>query len=446
MPRNNSIGSSRAPLKLFSRVIDAARSWFRTEIQLRSPTKPSPHPGLSFTEFVASVAVIQATVALSIDMMIPALGQIGAAMHLGSSNERQVVITAFLLGFGIAQLFYGMVADRFGRRPVLLFALSLYVLCSFGAAAAHSFFWLLVARGVQGVGAAGAQVASISIIRDCYSGRRMAQVNSLSFMAFLAAPIFAPSMGQLVLMIAPWQAIFVGLGGYAALVTCWMAWRLPETQNAMDRRSIAWEEVWSALRLTLSDRMSVGYTLIVTALLGGWLGFINSAQQVFADVFFVPKLFPAIFAACSICMAAAALTNSRLVQRVGMRPLTHFALFGFLLVSLLQAGMALSGHDRLVEFAVLQSAMMLCFGLLAGNCNAISMEPLGHIAGTAASVLGFISTLGAALIGLFIGQQFNGTLIPLTSGLCICGILGIVLVFWAEQGKLFLNRGDITDT
>jgi len=392
---------------------------------------------MSFREFVACIAFIQATVALAIDMMIPALGQIAAAMRVGAANERQWVITAFLFGFGAAQLLYGLLADRFGRRKVLLFALCLYVLCGFGAAFAPGFGWLIMARVAQGVGAAGAQVLSVSIVRDCYAGRRMAQVNSLSFMVFLAAPIFAPSIGQLVLLIAPWPAIFVGLALYGALMTIWVAWRLPETQHAQDRRPIAWDEAAAALHLTLTNRMSLGYTLGSTFLFGGWLGFINSAQQVFAGVFGVPRLFPAIFAACSICMAIAALTNARLVERMGMRRLAHGALCGFILVAFAQAGMALGGHDRLLTFALLQSAMMLCFGLMAGNFGAISMEPLGHIAGTAASVQGFISTIGATCIGFFIGQNFNGTLVPLTLGFCVCSLLGLLAVILAERGVLF---------
>jgi DHA1 family bicyclomycin/chloramphenicol resistance-like MFS transporter len=395
---------------------------------------------MSFREFVTCVAVIQATVALAIDMMIPALGQIAAGMHVVAANQRQWVISAFVMAFGAAQLLYGVVADRFGRRPVLLFALGLYVVCAFAAAFAPGFGWLLAARAMQGVGAAGAQVLSVSIVRDCYAGRRMAEVNSLSFMVFLGAPIFAPSIGQLVLLVAPWPAIFLGLAVYGALVTGWIAWRLPETQHPEDRRLMAWAEISAAVRLTLTNRMSLGYTLGSTALFGSWLGFINSAQQVFAVVFGVPKLFPLIFATCSICMAVAALTNARLVERLGMRRLAHTAFLGFAVVAAAQAGMAVSGHDTLLVFTLLQAAMMLCFGLLAGNCGAIAMEPLGHIAGTAASVGGFISTLGAAVIGFFIGQMFNGSLVPLALGFCLCSLLGVVAVLVAERGRLFGQR------
>jgi MFS transporter, DHA1 family, multidrug resistance protein len=403
-------------------------------------TDPAPHPGLSFRAFVTTIAVIQAVVALSIDMMVPALGQIASALHAGAGNERQWVITVFVLAFGAAQLLYGLAADKFGRRPVLIFSLALYSLGSFLAAMAPSFALLLLARACQGTGAAGAQVVSVSVVRDCYAGRRMAQVNSLSFMVFLIAPILAPSLGQALLLIAPWQSIFTALGIYGGLITGFIALRLPETQHAGDRTGMNLGEFTTAIRLTLTNRMSLGYTVGGMLLLGAWLGFINSAQQVFADIFHLPKLFPIIFAACALCMAAAALINARLVERFGMRRLAHTAMLGFIATSAIQAGFALSGHDPILTFALIQASMMFSFGLLAGNCGAISMEPLGHIAGTAASVQGFINMLGAALIGIYIGQNFNGTLVPLTLGFFVCGVLALVTVFVAEGGRLFRSH------
>lgn len=358
-------------------------------------------------------------------------------MHVGAGNERQWVITTFVLAFGGAQLLYGLAADKFGRRPVLIFSLALYTLCSFTAALAPSFALLLLARAGQGFGAAGAQVLSVSVVRDCYAGRRMAQVNSLSFMVFLTAPILAPSFGQALLLIAPWQSIFAALGIYGGLITLWVALRLPETQHAEDHTGMNWSEFATAIRLTLVNRMSLGYTLGAMLLLGAWLGFINSAQQVFAEVFHVPELFPIIFAACAICMAAAALLNARLVERIGMRRLAHTAMIGFIITSAAQAAAAISGHDNLLTFTLIQATMMFSFGLLAGNCGAISMEPLGHIAGTAASVQGFINMSGAALIGIFIGQNFNGTLIPLSLGFLASGLLALATVTAAEGGKLF---------
>ncbi len=404
---------------------------------------PAPHPGLSFPGFVATIAFIQAVVALSIDMMVPALGQIAADLHVAAGNERQYVITAFVLSFGVSQLAYGLAADKYGRRKLLIFALGLFSASSFAAALAPDFAWLLLARVAQGLGAAGAQVLSVAVVRDCYAGRRMARVNSLAFMVFLTAPIIAPSLGQALLLLAPWPAIFVALGAYGTPMTIWVGLRLPETQPAQDRTGMALAEYREALWLTLRNPMSLGYTLGGMLLLGAWLGFINSAQQVFATVFLLPKLFPIIFATLSIFMASAALLSAKLVDRLGMRRLAHGAILGFILTAALQATAAASGHDTLLVFALIQSGTMFCFGLLAGNANAIAMEPLGHVAGTAASVQGFINMAGAGLIGIYIGQSFNGTILPLSAGFCICGLLCFACVAVAERGRLFMQRATV---
>lgn len=396
-----------------------------------------PHPGLSFGAFVATIAVTQVIIALAIDMMIPALGDIALSFHQSHGNARQWVIAAFIISFGISQLFYGIVADRFGRKPILLLCLGVYALSSFAAAIAPDFAVLLAIRAVQGAAAAGAQVMVTACIRDCYSGRLMAKVNSLSFMVFLSAPVVAPWLGQQLLKVAPWQSIFVALGLYAGLIALWVVWRFPETMHAQDRRPVAWNAFSEAVQQTLSNRISLGYTLAGMFLLSGWLGFIYSAQQVFTSVFHALKLFPAIFALCAVSMAVAALINSRLVERVGMRRLSHGALFGFLLAAIVQAVAVYTGWASLWHFTLVQIIMMFGFGLLEGNLPALSMEPLGHIAGTAAAIQGFIIMSGSAFIGIFIGLQFNGSLWPLTCGFCLCGVLTLGAILWAERARLF---------
>lgn len=392
---------------------------------------------MGMREFIICMAAIQASGALAIDVMVPALGQMAVSLHLGDGNERQWVISAFLLAIAAGQLVYATLADSFGRRRALLVGLGLYALGSFAAALAPNFTVLLVARAVQGLGSAGTGVLSTAIVRDCYAGRRMAQINSLTFMVFLGAPIVAPSLGQALLRVAPWPAIFVALVLYAVGIALWVAVRLPETQHVEDRHPVAVAPTLAALRLILSTRVALGYTAAFMLLLGAWLGFIDSAQQVFAQVFHVLPLFPAIFASCSLSMAAAALLNARLVERLGMRRLAHAALLGFGVVALAQVGAALSGHDTLWVFAVLQGFMMFGFGLFAGNCGAIALEPLGHVAGTAAAVQGFATTLGATLIGAFIGQGFDDSLVPLCLGFVVCGAGALVVTLWTERGRLF---------
>ncbi len=400
-------------------------------------TENSPHPGMGTKQFVAMIAAIMATNAVAIDSMLPALGQIGASLGLTEANERQWVITAYLLGFGAAQIFYGTLADRFGRRKILFLALGIYALASLACAFSHSFEALISARLVEGLGAAGTRVLAISIVRDCYEGRKMARVMSLSLLVFLGVPVLAPSLGQVIMFVAPWPAIFGFLAVYAVAVMVWVARKLPETLRPADRRPIVFGNILAAARITLGNRVSVGYTLALTLVIGSWFGFINSAQQVFADIFQQPRLFTLIFAMIAGGIAAASIVNARLVNRLGSRKIAHTALLAFVALAAAQTILAIDGRDTLVNFALLQVAMMFCFGLMMGNFGAMAMESLGHVAGSAASLQGLISTLGAALIGLFIGQSFNGTMVPLTNGFTLCSALALTAVIWAERGKLF---------
>jgi DHA1 family bicyclomycin/chloramphenicol resistance-like MFS transporter len=409
-------------------------------MDLNLSVKNNPHPSMGFKQFVAMIAALMATNALAIDSMLPALGKIGSALGLSAANERQWVITAYLLGFGVAQIIYGTLADRYGRKRVVLVALTIYIAASLAAASSRSFEVMMLARVVQGIGAAGTRVLAVSIVRDCYEGRRMARVMSLSFLVFLGVPILAPSLGQLIMLVAPWPGIFVALALYASVIMVWIGRKLPETLHPADRRPIKFASVIGAARTTLSNRLSLGYTLAMTLVVGGMFGFINSAQQVFTDVFHEPRLFTLIFAAIAGAIAVASLMNARLVDRLGSRKISHTALLGFIAIAAVHACVALGGHETIWSFAILQAAMMFCFGLMVGNFGAMSMEPLGHIAGSAASIQGFFSTVVGALIGFFIGQSFAGTVVPLTLGFALCSVAALVVVFLAEGGRLFRTR------
>jgi DHA1 family bicyclomycin/chloramphenicol resistance-like MFS transporter len=401
------------------------------------PSAASPHPGMGFRQFVAIVGAMMATNALAIDSMLPALPAIGQALGIASENQRQWIITAYLLGFGVAQIIYGPLADRFGRKPVLLVGLGIYVLGSLLATLTGHFDTMLLARIVQGVGAASTRVLAVSIVRDCYSGRKMAQVMSLSFIVFLAVPVIAPSVGQLIVLFGPWRWIFLFLALFGMTIALWAAMKLPETLHPQDRTLISPGRIIHAFRVVLTNRLAVGYMLAMTMLLGSLFGFINSAQQVFVDTFNAPGLFTTIFALVAVAMALASLLNARLVGRFGTRRISHTMLFGYIAFAVAHAALALSGHEELWSFAVLQAGMMFCFGLTGPNFGSMAMEPLGHIAGTASSVQGFVTTVGGALIGFMIGQQFNGTTVPLMLGFAICGILALAMVLVAEGGRLF---------
>ncbi len=392
---------------------------------------------LGFKEFVTLIATVMAVNALAIDTMLPALPEIGDTVGIASESERQWIVTSYLLGFGVAQLFFGTLSDRFGRKPVLLAGLAGYFLFSVVCAAAGSFEVLMLARVMQGICAAATRVLAISIVRDRYAGRQMARVMSLVFIVFLAVPIIAPSLGQLIMLFAPWRWIFGMLAVYSAATLVWVALRLPETIHAEDRMAISAANVLSAVRLTLTTRAAVGYMIAVAFVFGGMFGYLNSAQQIFADIFAVPKLFPSIFALIAGALGVASLVNSRIVGRLGMRVVSHSALFGYIAVAAVHAAVAYMGFENIWTFVALQAALMFCFGLMGANFNALAMEPLGHVAGTASSIQGFVTTTGGALLGFIIGQQFNGSTVPLTLGFLALGISALIATLITERGRLF---------
>ena len=392
---------------------------------------------IGFKEFVSMIALVMAVNALAIDTMLPALPEIGDAIGIPTESGRQWIVTSYLLGFGGAQLIFGTISDRFGRRPVLLFGLAGYFVFSVMSALAGSFESMMVARVLQGICAAATRVLAISIVRDRFAGRQMARVMSLVFIVFLAVPIIAPSLGQLIMVFLPWRWIFGMLAIYSAAVFVWVTMRLPETIHPEDRRPISLKNIGFAVRLTLTNRFAVGYMAAVTFMFGGMFGYLNSAQQIFADIFQVPKLFPSIFALIAGALGVASLVNSRIVERVGMRVVSHSALVAYLGVAALHLAVALLGFENVWTFVILQAGMMFCFGLMGANFNALAMEPLGHVAGTASSIQGFTTTTAGAVLGFIVGQQFNGSTIPLSTGFLVLGLIALIAVMITEKGKLF---------
>ncbi|GAA2823794.1 DHA1 family bicyclomycin/chloramphenicol resistance-like MFS transporter [Aminobacter aminovorans] len=393
-------------------------------------------------EFIALAAALMAVNALAVDIMLPALQQIGAALNVESENHRQYVITAYFAGLALALLAYGPISDQFGRRKPLLVGLGIYVLAAFAAAFAPSFETLLLLRFVQGIGAASTRVIAVSVVRDRFGGRQMAEIMSLIFMVFMVVPVVAPAMGQIVMLFSEWHMIFIVMAVSALAITLWAAIRLPETMHPEDRRPLSVLSIARGFRTVLTTRMSLWYTLASMTIFGALFGFINSAQQVYVGLYGLGVWFPAVFAAIAGMMSVSSFLNSRLVVKFGMRKLSHGALIGFLLVSAIWLVWSLTGPVPFPAFIVLFALAMFQFGWIGSNFNSISMEPLGHIAGTASSVQGFMQTLGGGMIGAAIGQSFDGTTVPLAIGFCGVASIGLVMVLIAEKGKLFRGHHD----
>jgi DHA1 family bicyclomycin/chloramphenicol resistance-like MFS transporter len=392
---------------------------------------------LSRPEFVALIAAIMSLNALAIDVMLPALPHMGDALGVADENSRQYVVSVYMMGFGVGQLLVGPLSDRFGRRAPLLVGIATYVLAAVLAAFAPSFGTLLAFRLLQGLGAASTRIVATAVVRDRFSGRAMAEVMSLAFMVFMVIPIVAPSIGEILLLTGPWQGIFFFMGGLALVFGAWAMLRLPETLDQGRRRPLTAESILGGFRLVVSNRMALWYALAGTCTFGALFGFISTAQQIYVDIYGLGVWFPAAFAFVAALMAVSSFLNSRIVRRFGMRRISHLALLAFSGLSGLLLLISLAGQPPLWLFLGLLSGVMFMFGWAASNMNSLSLQPLGAVAGTASSVFGFIQTIGGALLGGFVGQQFNGTVIPTVAGYFVLGLLALACVLVAERGRLF---------
>jgi DHA1 family bicyclomycin/chloramphenicol resistance-like MFS transporter len=401
----------------------------------------SGHRPMGFPEFVIVIASIMALNPIALDMMLPALPNIASTFHITAANRPQMVLSIFLVGFGVGQFVMGPLSDRFGRRPVLLGGMAVYCIASLLAIAAPSFETLLLARALQGLGTSATRVIATSIVRDCYAGRRMASVMSLTMMVFIAVPVVAPAFGQAVLLLTEWRGIFIVLMLYGVVALIWSALRMPETLPEARRRSLAIGEVLDAFRQTVTNRQTLGYALAAGGVVGSLFAFVFTSQQVFTEIYQLGHYFPLAFAAIAIGTAIAGFLNSRLVGRLGMRVISHGALLGFVAVA---ATMLVATKMQMLPlplFMALSASMMFAFGLMIGNFTALAMEPQGHIAGTASSLYGSITTLLGIGIGVTIGQDYDGTLVPFATGFFLCTLAALAVVLVVEKGRLFQPHG-----
>lgn len=265
----------------------------------------------------------------------------------------------------------------------------------------------------------------------------MARVMSLAFMVFMAAPVLAPLFGQLILFFGDWRLIFVLIAAVSAAILAWFVWRMPETLAPERRMPLTPARLAAGWRTALTDRLSLGYTLASTALLGGLYGFINSVQQIIQHLTGSDRLLVPVFLGVAGTMAVANLTNSRIVLRLGTRRISHSALVGMVAVSAVHLAIASAGWETIWSFALLQALAMGCFGLASANFGSMAMERMAAIAGTASSVQGFLTVTLGAILGALIGQAFDGTTVPLYRAFVIGGVVALAIVFVTERGRLF---------
>jgi len=376
---------------------------------------------------------------ISLYLLVPALPVVASTFGRDISIA-QMTVSLYMVGIACSQIIMGPLSDRFGRRPVLIDGMALYVIASLLAIFAPSFETLLLARVLQGIGTSATRVIATSIVRDCYAGRRMASVISLAMMVFIAVPVIAPSLGQAVMLLTQWRGIFIVLMLYGVLALIWSALRMPETLPLSMRKSLAIRDVLGAFRQTVTNRQTLGYALAAGGVQGALFAFVFISQQVFVDIYKLGRYFPLAFAAAAIGIAAAGFLNARFVGRIGMRVMSHGALVGFAVVAGITMAAARFEVLPLWLFMPLAALMMFSFGLMIANFTALAMEPQGHIAGTASSLYGSITTLLGIGIGTIIGQDYDGTLLPFATGFFICALAALAIVGITEKGRLFVPQ------
>jgi DHA1 family bicyclomycin/chloramphenicol resistance-like MFS transporter len=399
---------------------------------------PADKPfAMSEREFVALMALLQALQALAIDAMLPALGVMSQDFGVADANQRQLVVGVFLICSGLGSLFPGALADRYGRRPVLFVCVGGYVLFSLAAALAPSFDMLLAMRACAGLASSGMIVLSAAIVRDRFSGDKMARTQSLISMVFMIVPMAAPSLGQAVLLFAGWRWIFGIMAGLGAIILSWVWLRLPETLHPEFRQPIAVGTILANMRTALNTRAAIGYVIGMALIQAALFGYINSSQQLVAEHFGAGEWFPLVFGAMALCMAGANLTNSRIVERFGARRVSHAAVIGYIVLGAVQLALAAQEHETIWEFVPVMTLNLCLMGFIGANFQSIALQPFARIAGAAASLQVFMRLLVGATLGALIGQAYDGSARPLGIALVVCGVSALLLVLYSEHGKLF---------
>jgi len=375
-------------------------------------------------------------VAMAIDAMLPALGAIGSDFSVHNANDTQLVISAIFLGLAVAQLFFGPLSDSWGRRPAIHIGFGIFIVGTIIALLSPSFKLMLLGRFLQGVGAAGPRIVSLAIVRDQYKGAVMARIMSMVMAVFIVVPAIAPSAGQAVLLVAEWRAIFGLLLVQGIVAWAWFAWRQQETLVASKRMPWSIRRIGQAAWETCTHRISRSYTIAAGIVFGAFLGYLNSAQRIFQEMYGVGKAFPLYFGSLALVLGVASVVNAKLVVRLGMYTIAKRALGSlvFLSASFSVVSYSMDGHPSLFTFMAFLSGSFFCIGMLFGNFNSMAMEPMGHIAGTAAAVIASVSTFISLGLGLTIGQAYQGTVLPLVYGFSALSIvaLGIVVMVRPE--------------
>lgn len=403
-------------------------------------------PKMREREFIVLMAFAMSLVALSIDTILPALPLIAESLDETKGNGIQQVVSFLFLGLTVGQLFFGPIADRLGRKPALAMGIFVFMVGSLVSAFASDFSTVLAGRLVQGFGVAAMRIVAVAIIRDKYEGASMARIMSLAMSIFILVPCVAPLLGQGILAVADWRAIFWVLLTMSGVLAVWFWIRQPETLDPAHRAPAGLKSVWAGVHETCSNRTVLWYTISLGLVQGGFVGYLLSAEQIFHQTYQTGDLFAIYFAILALSIGLSSLVNARIVERFGTQKICRVALMATIAVSIIALLGELLGSLSLTGFLVAQAGILFCLGLMFGNMNAIAMHPLGHIAGVASAVISFIKGLLGLVVGSLIGAAFDLTVFPLLFGVFSTSVATLLVVTWTDspQSKAFSETSEIS--
>ena len=400
------------------------------------------HP-MGEKEFIALMATLMTMVAFAIDTVLPGLSHIATDMNVLNSNKRQYVVIVVFIGINIGTFFFGPLSDAIGRKAPILIGGIVFIFGGFIASMTHDFEVLLLARFLQGLGISAMQVISIAIIRDKYKGDNMARIMSFTMTVFIAAPCVAPLIGQMIVSHGHWRWIFVFLIMVGLLGIGWFWTRQTETLPPSKRIPLRVKTFVSGVHEVITHRTTLPYAITSGFLFGSFLSYLVSSQQIFQDIYHVGDMFPLYFALLALAFGGATFINGKLVVKLGMRTLCHRGLISIWCISFVLLCTVYITQTTILPLWIFVSALCLyffCEGLSFGNVNAIAMEPMGHIAGIATSIIAFIRGGVGVITAYVIGGHFDGTTLPLFMGLLICPTLGIALVMYSNKSFNILGK------
>ena len=387
-------------------------------------------------EFVALMASLMSIVALAIDALLPAISNIGKAIHSEDPTVNQLLITMIFLGLGVGQLFFGPLSDSYGRKPVVYIGFIVFALASVICLFAPNIEIMVAGRILQGIGLSAPRTITISIIRDSYKGDYMAKVMSFVVAFFILIPVVAPALGNIILDAFGWEASFYAQLLFGLIVAIWFWKRQKETLKPEYKIPFSLSVFTNGLKEFLKYKETVAFTMISGLVTGAFLVYLSASQHIFENQYELKEAFPYIFAGLAVSIGLSTFLNGTLVLRFGMRKLSFMALITFCIIALLYV-IFFWGSDNpsiyvLVAFLFIQ---FFCLGFMWGNFRSIAMEPIGHIAGIGAAINGFVSTLLSIPIATLIGFYVDDTVWPMFLGLAICGLGSLTIFMMSKRIK-----------